>query len=164
MCIIYVACCSPTRLYHTVYMYIYIHAYIILPNPIFCTREPSYSLTHMFTIILYSCSMCADVSWSVCNSPTGRSVQIHGRDRTIRHNSEILKLAIEVGFDWVILESQFTVRLSVIPDCKHLREMCVGKVHAWVCYHIVVPGHCFTNTHTFFESLASSCMHQVSYM
>ena len=62
-----------------------------------------------------------------------------GRYSTIRHNSEILRLAIEVGFDWVILESSVTVRLSVIPDCKLLREgelmrkcmtLCSGKIES----------------------------------
>ena len=56
---------------------------------------------------------------------TGRSVQLQGRYRTVEHNSEILRLAIEVGFDWVFLESHLTVRLSVIPDCKHPLQGCI---------------------------------------
>jgi len=47
----------------------------------------------------------------------GRSIKLRvGRTYT----SVLLRLAVEVGFDWVKYESGDCVRLSVIPDCELL--------------------------------------------
>lgn len=44
----------------------------------------------------------------------GRTVRVSVAVRT--RFSALLRMAVEVGFDWVIYESHDYVRLSVIPD------------------------------------------------
>ena len=45
----------------------------------------------------------------------GRTVRVHVRKNDI---SYLLRLAVDVSFDWVVYDSLQYVRLSVIPDGK----------------------------------------------
>lgn len=134
-----------------------------------CLHVPA----HTMYMCIYCTIKCPVISIPLFN-PVGRSVQlIGGKQQTIRHNSDILRLAVEIGFDWVILESASTIRLSVIPDCKLLREgelmrkcMCGCVVIAFggdtqLCIPALFHVYTQIEIHTLFESLVYSCVPRV---